>query len=182
MVVKRQHVIGMSALIAGLIAGWGVQAPVAGQMRGAMGPMYDTKTEVTLTGTVEEVKEMTGMMGAGRMGRRGAGPEGMGPKEGGREGRGMRGGGMPGMAMQGTHLMLKTAGETIDVHLGPPAFLKEQGIAIAKGDVVEIVGSRMKMGDSAALIAREIRKGEASWRLRDAEGRPLWMGMQKGQP
>jgi hypothetical protein len=120
---------------------------------GQQTPMYDTKTETTLKGTVEEVKTTTGTMrGRGRMG-------------------------MPGMDMEGTHVMLKTGSETIEVHLGPSSFMKEKSIEIAKGDAVEVVGSRVKVGESDALIAREIRKGEASWTLRDADGRPLWMMM-----
>jgi hypothetical protein len=125
--------------------------------------MYDTTTETTLKGTVEEVKTVSGMMdGGGRM------------APGGRMGA-------QGMAMmQGTHIMLKTDAETIEVHLGPSAFLKEQKIEIGKGDVLEIVGSRVKIGDSDALIAREVRKGETSWTLRDANGRPRWAMMGRG--
>lgn len=117
---------------------------------GQRAPMYDTKTETTLAGTVEEVKTMGGAMGrAGRVGAQG-------------------------MRMQGTHLVVKTEKETIEVHLGPSAFLKEKNIEIAKGDAVEVVGSRVKFGESDALIAREIRRGETSWTLRDTNGRPLW--------
>jgi hypothetical protein len=112
-------------------------------------PMYDPKTEITLTGIVEETKTVSGMMG-------GAG------------GRGM---------MQGTHIMLKTDKETIEVHLGPTAFLTEKKLELAKGDAVEVIGSRVKIGESDALLAREIKKGEASLALRDANGRPLWRGM-----
>jgi hypothetical protein len=124
--------------------------PASAQRRGATGQrmpmMYDAKTETTLKGTVEELKTVSGMRGGrGRMG------------------------------VQGTHLMLKTDTETIEVHLGPSAFLTEKKIEIAKGDAVEVLGSRVKMGESDAVIAREIRKGEASWTLRDANGRPLWM-------
>jgi hypothetical protein len=88
----------------------------------------------------------------------------------------MGGAGRMGM-MQGTHLMLKTDKETIEVHLGPSAFLKEKQVEVAKGDSVEVVGSRIKMGGSDALVARAIRKGATSWTLRDANGRPLWMMM-----
>jgi hypothetical protein len=123
-------------------------------------PMYDTTTEATLKGTVEEVKTVSGMIGGG--GRMGPGGQ-MGAQ---------------GMAMmQGTHVMLKTDAETIEVHLGPSAFLKDQKIEIAKGDALEIVGSRIKIGDSEAVLAREVRKGQSSWTLRDADGRPRWARM-----
>jgi hypothetical protein len=117
-------------------------------------PMYDTTTETTLKGTVEEVKTVSGMMGGG--GR--TGPQGM-------------------AMMPGIHVMLKTDAETLEVHLGPSAFLKDQKIEIAKGDALEIVGSRVKIGESEALIAREVRKGQTSWTLRDASGRPRWAMM-----
>jgi hypothetical protein len=122
-------------------------SPAVAQHPGGMArmPMYDTKTEVTLKGTVDDVMTMSGM------------------------GPGM----MPGM-----HLMLKTEKETLEVHLGPTAFLTEKKVDLKKGDAIEVVGARVKIGDSDALLAREIRKGEASWVLRDANGRPLWMRMR----
>jgi hypothetical protein len=177
---KERIAMMVTRLAVGMLMLFGVgfwSAPqLAAQVRAGMGPMmYDTKSEVVLKGTVDEVKAVSGMMmGGERM--RGGGPEQAGP-----QGRGMPGRGMQGMGMQGTHLVLKTSEETIEVHLGPSVFLKEQGIEIAKDDVVEIVGSRVKIGESAAVLAREIRKGEASWRLRDAEGRPLWRRMQRGR-
>jgi hypothetical protein len=115
--------------------------------------MYDTATEVTLAGTVERVITIDEM--AGRGGR----------------GRGM------GMGMGGTHLMLKTDQETIEVHLGPSAYLKEQHVEIAAGDAIEVVGSRVTMNESEGVLARELRKGDHSWTLRDADGRPKWSMM-----
>jgi hypothetical protein len=79
-----------------------------------------------------------------------------------------------GRSMQGTHLMLTTGAETIEVHLGPSWFLKENKIEIAKGDTVEIIGSRKKIGEADALLAREIHKNQTVWTLRDANGLPLW--------
>jgi hypothetical protein len=79
--------------------------------------------------------------------------------------------------MEGTHVMLKTESGVIEVHLGPSPFLKEKHVEIAKGDAVEVVGSRLKMGETDAILAREIRKGETSWSFRDANGGPLWAMM-----
>lgn len=122
-------------------------APAVAQNPQGMGqgmPRYNTGTEATLEGTVEEVKAVTSMRG-----------------------------------MEGTHLMLKTESETIEVHLGPSAFLKEKNVELVKGDGVHVVGSRVKIAGADALLAREIRKGEATWTLRDESGRPLWrMGMR----
>jgi hypothetical protein len=156
--MKRLLAVATIVCVAAVAA---TTAPAFAQRRGGMGQMmYDTTTETTLKGTVEEVKTVSGMMGGG--GR-------MAP--GGRTGA-------QGMAMmQGIHVMLKTDAETLEVHLGPSAFLKDQKIEIAKGDALEIVGSRIKIGKSEALIAREVRKGQTSWTLRDANGRPRWAMM-----
>jgi hypothetical protein len=158
-IIKRALAAGSVVLFAIVFM---TTAPALAQRRAGTGqqmPMYDVNTEVTLKGTVEAVKTVSGMMGGGLMAR------------GGRMG-------MEGM-MQGTHLILKTDSETIEVHLGPSAFLKEQKIEIAKDDVVEIVGSRVKIDESDALLAREVRKADASWTLRDADGRPQWMMMRR---
>jgi hypothetical protein len=97
--------------------------------------MYDVKTETTITGTVESVETIRGP--------------------------GVRGGGRLG----GTHLVVKTATETLEVHVGPTAYLAEQKIIVATGDAVEILGSRVTMDERSVLLARQIKKGEAAWTL-----------------
>ena len=111
--------------------------------------MYDVNTEATITGTVESVETIGGP--------------------------GVRGGGRLG----GTHLVVKTATETLEVHVGPTAYLAEQKIIVAMGDAVEILGSRVTMDEKSVLLARQIKKGEAAWTLRDASGRPLWSGPRR---
>jgi hypothetical protein len=108
--------------------------------------MYDVKTETTITGTVESVEIITGTGGRGRRGR------------------------------GGTHLIVKTQTESIEVHVGPTAYLKEKGIVIAKGDAVEVLGSRVTIDNEPVLIARQIKKSDNTWILRDASGRPAWSG------
>lgn len=78
-------------------------------------------------------------------------------------------------SVQGTHVVLKTSNETMEVHVGPSAFLKEVEFEVGNGDTVEIVGSRVKVDGVDVLLAREIRKDDRSWTLRDATGRPRWM-------
>ena len=75
---------------------------------------------------------------------------------------------------KGTHLTLKTADKTLDVHLGPGPFLKEKGFNVAKGDQIEVTGATAEFGGSEALIAREVRKGDETLVLRDARGVPKW--------
>jgi hypothetical protein len=74
----------------------------------------------------------------------------------------------------GTHLTLKTKTETLEVHLGPTAFLNEKNVAIAKGDTLVITGSRVTVDNEKAFIAKEVKKGDNTWTLRDAAGLPMW--------
>jgi hypothetical protein len=111
-----------------------------GGMRGQ--PRYDASTEVTLNGTVQNVKTVEDTVGKPRK--------------------------------TGTHLVVKTDSETIEVHLGPTAFITDQKLSLQNGDVVSIVGSRVKVAGSDAVIARQIRKGEQTVTLRDAQGIPKW--------
>ena len=116
----------------------------SGQGRRQGPPVYDTKTEVTLRGTIEAVETIDP---AGRSGR---------------------------YSLGGTHLTFKTATETLEVHLGPTAFLKEKKVALAKGDEIELLGSRVTLDGEQVILVREVRKGTDTWTLRDASGRPLW--------
>lgn len=77
---------------------------------------------------------------------------------------------------QGVHVVLKTASETLEVHLGPVWYLSQNQFAVAKGDAIEVTGSRVKFGETEAVIARQVRKGDQVLTLRDAQGIPLWAG------
>jgi len=126
-----------------------VAAPVLAQSqgRGEGSPRYDVATEATVTGTVVSVEQITSPSG----------------------GRGRRG-------LGGTHITLKTSVDTLEVHLGPTAFLNEKKVAIAKGDTLVIVGSRVAVDGEPVFIAKEVKKGDSVWTLRDAAGLPLWRG------
>lgn len=78
--------------------------------------------------------------------------------------------------MMGTHLIVRTATETIEVHVGPSDFVTNQGFSFAKGDAVEILGSKVTIDGKEALIAREVTKDGKTLTLRDKTGRPLWAG------
>ena len=71
---------------------------------------------------------------------------------------------------------MKTSAETLEVHLGPTAFLNEKKLAIAKGDTLEIIGSRVTVDGDRVFIAKAVKKGDSTWTLRDATGLPLWRG------
>ena len=108
--------------------------------------MYIPATEATVTGTVASVEKVTRPEQAGRRG------------------------------LGGLHLTLKTSSESIAVHLGPIAYMNEQKVVIAEGDILEIVGSRVAMDGEPVLLARTVKKGANTWTLRDASGKPLWSG------
>ncbi|MGC1942516.1 MAG: hypothetical protein WA664_02055 [Candidatus Acidiferrales bacterium] len=51
----------------------------------------------------------------------------------------------------GIHLSLKTDKETIDVHVGPSWFVTQSKMSFAKGDQIEVTGSKVKFQNSDAL-------------------------------
>ena len=76
----------------------------------------------------------------------------------------------------GAHLILKTDKETLEVHLGPTTFLEKEKFTFAKGDQIEVTGSKVKIGAADALLAREVKKGDKTLTLRNAQGVPAWSG------
>jgi DNA/RNA endonuclease YhcR with UshA esterase domain len=108
-------------------------------------PRYDPATEVSVKGTVQEVRKQ------------------------------VRSG-----AWTGIHLTLKTDKETLDVHLGPSSFLLKNQMTFAKGDQIEVTGSKVTLQGADALIAREVKKGDKTLTLRDPRGIPLWSGGRRG--
>lgn len=130
-----------SLLLATVLAAF---SPISMFAQGAQGPakgtpIYDPKTETTVTGVIQEVKAVPS---SGRS--------------------------------TGTHLILKAGNEVTDIHVGPSWFLKQQNYAFAKGDQIEVIGSKVKYQGADVIVARQIKKGENTWRLRDETGIPLW--------
>lgn len=83
----------------------------------------------------------------------------------------------PGRRMSyGVHFSLKTAKETIPVHLGPSWYLEKQGMTFAQGDKVEVTGSRITYEGKPTIVAAEVKKGGQVLKLRDATGVPAWAG------
>jgi hypothetical protein len=83
--------------------------------------------------------------------------------------------------MMGTHLTVKAGDETRDVMLGPSNFITSKGFAFAKGDSVEVTGSKITMGGADYIIAREIVKDGKTLTLRDKTGTPQWAGSGMGR-
>ncbi|MCI4625254.1 MAG: hypothetical protein L3V56_04755 [Candidatus Magnetoovum sp. WYHC-5] len=79
----------------------------------------------------------------------------------------------------GYHLKVKTDSETVSVHLGPAWFIERQEVKIKNGDTVDITGSKVTVNNAPAVIAAEVKKGDAVLKLRDSSGIPLWAGGPK---
>ena len=76
----------------------------------------------------------------------------------------------------GLHLTVKSDAGTFDAHLGPTSFVTKNNFTFAKGDQVEIIGSKMKIDGADAVLAREVKKGGKTLTLRNAQGIPAWSG------
>ena len=77
--------------------------------------------------------------------------------------------------VQGTHLMLHQGQEMIEVFAGPTTTLTAGGMVFAKGDTVEVIGSKVEINGAPVLLARQIKKGAKSIAMRDENGRPSWL-------
>ncbi len=80
----------------------------------------------------------------------------------------------------GTHVVLKSGSEVLNVHLGPSAFLGSNNFTVAKGDKIEVTGSKIQFDGKDVVIAREVKKADQVLTLRDAQGLPKWRGGRKG--
>ncbi|MCE5194770.1 MAG: hypothetical protein LLF28_04830 [Nitrospiraceae bacterium] len=79
----------------------------------------------------------------------------------------------------GIHVTLKTEKKTITVHLGPGWYIEGLDTKIEKGDKIEVKGSRTTFMGKPAIIAAEVKKGDAVLMLRDANGFPVWAGWRR---
>jgi hypothetical protein len=87
----------------------------------------------------------------------------------------------------GTHLMVrlesaKENSETIDVYLGPVAYLKDFEVTFAKGDRLQVTGSKVKYGGGIVILARQVRRDSTTIYLRDEHGTPYWKGRTTATP
>lgn len=80
----------------------------------------------------------------------------------------------------GVHMKVKTAAETLDVHLGPAWYLESQEADLKAGDKVEVKGSRITYEKKPAIIAVTIKRGDDVLVLRDTDGFPRWAGWRRG--
>jgi hypothetical protein len=71
-------------------------------------------------------------------------------------------------------ITVRSAGETIRVHAGPPWFHKQIGLALAVGDRIEVTGKREGQPGQPVLFAETIKTGDKTFRVRDENGEKLW--------
>lgn len=76
--------------------------------------------------------------------------------------------------MTGTHLTVKTADGNMTFMLGPSSFITDKGFSFAKGDQIEVTGSKVTIEGADSLIAREVVKDGKTLTLRDKDGIPQW--------
>ncbi len=72
--------------------------------------------------------------------------------------------------------ILKTDQETLPVILGPGWHIDKQAFPLNPQDTVEVKGSRVTLEGQPAIIAAEVKKGDQTLKLRDANGVPVWAG------
>ena len=86
---------------------------------------------------------------------------------------------VPGAKTPDVHLIIKSGSELLEICLCPGKFLKAMDVDFAKGDQLEITGSKVKRDDKTVILAREIVKGNNTLTLRDKEGGPVWTWLIK---
>jgi hypothetical protein len=73
-----------------------------------------------------------------------------------------------------TELIVKSGDDKILVYLCPKPFQDEMGITFAKGDEVDVTGSKVKQEASDVILARVLVKGTDTLMFRDDKGKPVW--------
>ena len=83
---------------------------------------------------------------------------------------------------QGVHARLKTtAGEELEVHLGPGFFVDKLPVKVAPKDLLQVTGSRVMVDGVPSLLAAEVKKGDQTLQLRDRfTGKPYWSSPGRG--
>ena len=79
----------------------------------------------------------------------------------------------------GVAIVVKKEGGDELVHLGPAWYVENQDTRIAKGDRVEVEGSRVTLGGSPVILAARVHKGDQVLQLRDETGFPVWAGWRR---
>jgi len=74
----------------------------------------------------------------------------------------------------GAELAVKNETGVVEVYLCPKVFLSDMGVSFAKGDEIQVTGSKVKRDAEDLILAREVVKGNDTVVLRDGKGAPVW--------
>jgi len=75
----------------------------------------------------------------------------------------------------GYHLVLRSGEQVHIVHVAASKFLRDYEIVFAKGEQVQVLGSKVTLeGGEEGVLAREITRGQSTYAFRDKDGNPLW--------
>ncbi len=77
-------------------------------------------------------------------------------------------------ALAGLHLTVQTGSDSLDVYVGPVEFVKVCEFTFAKGDRVQVIGSKVTFEGAKVVLAREVTREKVTLLIRDKEGEPLW--------
>lgn len=77
---------------------------------------------------------------------------------------------------QGIHLFVRNNGQDTEIHLGPQAWLNEQGLQFKQGDTIKIKAFKGTYNGNPTFFASEIANAKAgkTIMLRDENGFPMW--------
>lgn len=70
----------------------------------------------------------------------------------------------------GTHVTVQTSTRTVDVHLGPSSYLRDNRFSLSSGDSVRFVGAMSSIDKSNVLLARIAQKGSQAIAIRSTQG------------
>jgi hypothetical protein len=70
----------------------------------------------------------------------------------------------------GTHVTVQTASGTVDVHLGPAAYLRSNHFSLSAGDSVRFVGVSIPAQEGNVFLARIAQNGKQALALRSPRG------------
>lgn len=75
---------------------------------------------------------------------------------------------------RGTHVVLKTDGGEMLVHVAISRFLRDHKFVINPGEKLQVAGAKIRFHGKEGMIAREIIRGDEIFTLRNTAGKPVW--------
>lgn len=82
----------------------------------------------------------------------------------------------------GPLITIRSAGEALKVHAGPPRFHSQIGLSLAVNDEIEVTGIRRRSAGTPILIAETLKKGDKVFKIRGESGEKLWQPNKRPPP